>query len=95
LKGHWIEAEARLVKILEAAPADVEARLLLASVYRRSQRKDEAWHQLRELALCPAAERWRREREREAERLKAEATIDFGGDGPKRLLLRYAPVEKL
>jgi len=26
---------------------------------------------------------------------KAEATIDFGADGPKRLLLRYAPVEKL
>ncbi|MGI5349331.1 DNA helicase PcrA [Streptomyces sp. CA-250714] len=25
----------------------------------------------------------------------AEATIDFGGDKPKRLLLRYAPVEKL
>ncbi len=26
---------------------------------------------------------------------KAEATIDFGADGTKRLLLRYAPVEKL
>ncbi|MDT0347278.1 DNA helicase PcrA [Streptomyces litchfieldiae] len=26
---------------------------------------------------------------------RAEATIDFGGDKPKRLLLRYAPVEKL
>jgi DNA helicase-2/ATP-dependent DNA helicase PcrA len=26
---------------------------------------------------------------------KAEATIDFGDDGQKRLLLRYAPVEKL
>ncbi|OEV06102.1 hypothetical protein AN218_31155, partial [Streptomyces nanshensis] len=26
---------------------------------------------------------------------KAEATIDFGGEKPKRLLLRYAPVEKL
>lgn len=25
----------------------------------------------------------------------AEATIDFGGEKPKRLLLRYAPVEKL
>ncbi|RBM04477.1 DNA helicase PcrA [Streptomyces sp. PT12] len=26
---------------------------------------------------------------------RAEATIDFGGEKPKRLLLRYAPVEKL
>ena len=26
---------------------------------------------------------------------KAEATIDFGDSGIKRLLLRYAPVEKL
>ncbi|MBL1065694.1 DNA helicase PcrA [Streptomyces sp. 7-21] len=26
---------------------------------------------------------------------RAEAAIDFGGDKPKRLLLRYAPVEKL
>ena len=26
---------------------------------------------------------------------KAEATIDFGASGVKRLLLRYAPVEKL
>jgi len=26
---------------------------------------------------------------------KAEATIDFGSSGVKRLLLRYAPVEKL
>jgi DNA helicase-2/ATP-dependent DNA helicase PcrA len=26
---------------------------------------------------------------------KAEATVDFGDGAPKRLLLRYAPVEKL
>jgi DNA helicase-2/ATP-dependent DNA helicase PcrA len=26
---------------------------------------------------------------------RAEATIDFGTSGEKRLLLRYAPVEKL
>jgi DNA helicase-2/ATP-dependent DNA helicase PcrA len=26
---------------------------------------------------------------------KADATIDFGSAGIKRLLLRYAPVEKL
>ena len=26
---------------------------------------------------------------------KADATIDFGSSGVKRLLLRYAPVEKL
>ena len=26
---------------------------------------------------------------------RAEATVDFGDGSPKRLLLRYAPVEKL
>jgi DNA helicase-2/ATP-dependent DNA helicase PcrA len=26
---------------------------------------------------------------------KSEASVDFGGEGVKRLLLRYAPVEKL
>ena len=26
---------------------------------------------------------------------KAEASVDFGSEGVKRLLLRYAPVEKL
>jgi DNA helicase II / ATP-dependent DNA helicase PcrA len=26
---------------------------------------------------------------------QAEATIDFGSSGTKRLLLRYAPVEKI
>jgi DNA helicase-2/ATP-dependent DNA helicase PcrA len=26
---------------------------------------------------------------------RTQATVDFGGDQPKRLLLRYAPVEKL
>jgi DNA helicase-2/ATP-dependent DNA helicase PcrA len=26
---------------------------------------------------------------------RAEATIDFGDGAPKRLLLRYAPVEKI
>ncbi len=26
---------------------------------------------------------------------RAEATVDFGSEGVKRLLLRYAPVEKL
>jgi len=73
LKGHWIEAEARLRRILEFAPADVESRLLLTSVYRRSGRADEALEQLRELALRPAAERWRAEREQEARRLGMNA----------------------
>lgn len=81
LKGHWIEAEARLLKILEVAPADVEARLLLANVYRRSNRREESREQLRELSLIPAAERWRRERELEARRLDASATSDAPG-GP-------------
>ena len=69
LRGHWIEAEARLRRVLEHAAGDVEARLLLAAVYRRSGRRDEALEQLRELTFHPRGERWRAERELEARRL--------------------------
>ena len=36
LKGHWIAAETQLTRLLARQPADAEARLLLASLQRRS-----------------------------------------------------------
>jgi len=58
LKGHWLEAEALVGKFLRQAPNDVEARLLLASVQRRSQQWNEARGTLVELRNEPTAARW-------------------------------------
>jgi thioredoxin-like negative regulator of GroEL len=69
LKGHWIEAETLLRQLLGQRPADVEAQLLLATLYRRTQRHDEARKQLDALTRLPAAGRWIEEIDRELKRL--------------------------
>lgn len=61
LKGHWLEAESLLVRLLARRPGDAEARLLLASVFRRSGRDELARQQLTALAQLPAAAVWRDE----------------------------------
>lgn len=76
LKGHWIDAEAQLRRVLEFAPADVESRLLLAAVYQRSARSQEAADELRELALQPAAQSWQAERDRIARRIAPAAASE-------------------
>lgn len=61
LKGHWMEAQAVLSRLLIRRPGDAEARLLLASVYRRSGQPAAAADQLALLAELPRADRWREE----------------------------------
>ena len=50
LRGEHFSAEAALNRLLKHRPQDVEARLLLAGVYRRTDRCDQARKQLRRLA---------------------------------------------
>jgi hypothetical protein len=59
LKGHWIEAETLVARLLSRQPNDIEARLLLASIERRTGRLAEARATLRRLRDCPGAEGWR------------------------------------
>lgn len=61
LKGHWIEAEALVGKIVARQPADIEAGLLIASIQRRTDQRQLARKTLAELAEYPAAARWRDE----------------------------------
>lgn len=61
LRGHWPEAEALVTNILQRRPADVEARLLLASLARRAKRWAAARQTLSELQEDAAASRWRLE----------------------------------
>lgn len=58
LQGRYYEAEQALRRLLHLQPDDPEARLLLASVYRRTNRKKDALDALKRLAEAPRGGRW-------------------------------------
>lgn len=61
LKGNWYEAEIALNRLLDHNILDVEARLMLASLLRRTGRREEAARQLARLSRTDGSERWRLE----------------------------------
>jgi len=65
LKGHWYEAESSLQALLSRSPHDVDAGLMLATLYRHTRRFDEALAWLQRLERMEAAERWQWEIARE------------------------------
>jgi hypothetical protein len=65
LRGHWVEAQMLLEQLIRRDPGDVEAHLLLASVYRRARRIDLSCRQLRQVQDCAGAAKWRFEIGRE------------------------------
>lgn len=69
LRGNWIEAELRLLKLLGRKPRDLEARLLLATLYRHTGRLAEAAAELAHLERFEATVQWRWEIGRERKRL--------------------------
>jgi hypothetical protein len=73
LKGHWIEAESLLRQLLDQRPADVEAQLLLATLYRRTKRYDEARQQLDAMTKHAAAAKWIDEIDRELKLLASKS----------------------
>jgi hypothetical protein len=58
LKGHWIEAESLIRRLLNQRPDDVEAGLLLATIQRKTQGWSEAKRTLESLKANPAAAGW-------------------------------------
>ncbi len=73
LKGKWLEAEVLLDGVLRRNPGDVDAQLLLATMLRRSGRREEAYRRLRELKRLDGAEKWNNEIHHELERLRRPA----------------------
>ncbi len=69
LQGHWIEAETLLSRLLARRQDDVEGRLLLAGVQRRTGRLAEARRTLDELSELEAAARWTWEIRTEVQRI--------------------------
>jgi len=69
LKGDWFEAERLWGVLLKADPRDLDARLMLATLYRHTKRLDEAAEQLTMLERFEGAEAWELEIRRERELL--------------------------
>jgi hypothetical protein len=58
LKGNWFEVERTLRRLLRWCPRDIEARLLLATLLRRTARHAEALEELARLELLCDASKW-------------------------------------
>jgi hypothetical protein len=83
LKGNWYEAEAACKNLLRRVSGDVQARLLLATLLRRTQRWPEAREQLAMLSRLEAAASWEFEIADELERLaeaEEQAIVEVGGE---------------
>ena len=65
LRGNWLVAEAHLADILASDSTDVEAQLMLVSLYRHTGRKSKAGEHLRWLERLAASRPWAHEIETE------------------------------
>ena len=74
LRGNWYEAEHLLLGLLAKNPRDVEALLLQATLYRRTERSDEATAVLDRLQLIEDSDCWFLEIEMERRLIKELGT---------------------
>jgi hypothetical protein len=70
LQGNWFVAEENCRRLIQCRRSDVEARLLLVSLLRRTRRRDEARSELEVLAKFDGAARWQWEMAEERRRLE-------------------------
>lgn len=83
LRGNWYETERALGALVRYDVRDVQARLLLASLLRRTGRLEEAGRQLDTLARFEAADKWQLEIERERQQIQSKQSGE--SDGPEGL----------
>jgi len=69
LRGHWFEAETLIGQLLDQQNSDVDAQLMLATLYRRTGRIEDGQSKLQELERMDGAEKWALEMAREREML--------------------------
>jgi len=80
LRGHWFEAETLLRQLLRHCSRDVDVLLMLATLYRRTRRYDEAGKQLDRLDRLDEAHKWRWEIAQERGTLKRQAASNTSGE---------------
>jgi hypothetical protein len=70
LRGHWGEAQTLLNRQIDQHPRDIEARLLLATLFRHSRKLDQSIQQLKEIKRFDEAVEWNFECKREEELIR-------------------------
>lgn len=104
LRGNWWTAQTLLEQLLSLDRADIEAQLMLATLYRHTERPEAARRRLRFLEQLAGADGWRLEIEKERmllERLDAESdevqaeersaiTVESSDKGPDGVQMRAA-----
>ena len=74
LEGDWFQAERVLLGLLGENPRDVDVRLMLATLLRRTGRLEEAQRQLDHLERLDGSQKWELEIRRERQRLQQALT---------------------
>ena len=82
LKGRWTEAERLLRRQIGQFSGDVDAHFMLASLYRRTRRWDEAEQQLRATERMEGAVKWHWEMELERRMLERSTKLDKSDRAP-------------
>ncbi len=94
LKGHWFEAETLLRRLLRQCSRDVDARLMLATLYRRTKRYDEAIKQLDRMVGLVEGAKWRSEIAQERDTLKRLVATATSEPNDETKLNRDVPREE-
>ena len=89
LKGNWYQAERLLDGLLRVEPMDLDARLMLATLFRHTGRFDEAAALLDRLQRLEGSRKWELEIRCEGERL-AEAQAKRRGESQERVASQSA-----
>ncbi len=82
LRGDWVAAEQKLLKLLKQDARDVESRLMLATLWRHQGRGEEALRQLARLERLEAASEWQYEIGAEREALTNQKQTRKNRDAP-------------
>ena len=79
-KGNWFESESIINQILAKSPHDIEARLLLLTLLRHTNRIEEALIQITDIQKWDEAKQWEFEIKRELELLELKLTSQNKSD---------------
>lgn len=85
MKKNWYEAETLLLELLNYCDTDIEARLMLAALYRHTGRLEEAEQQLERVSRSDGASEWNYENDHQREQIRQDRLEDNSAEDGRPL----------